>query len=184
MVGTNQHKENPRERSLVSIKEDGAIDWTELVSVWLALPDDDYGRIMRLLILTGCRREEIGDLKWSEIDKEAGTITLPPERTKNKQRHVVPRSSTALKIIEDAPHRAERDFVFGFGKKGLQDWTKPKARLDKAVTLKTPWTPHDLRRTIRTGLGGLGVLPHVAEAVLNHLPAKLIRTYDRNPIHR
>ena len=39
---------------------------------------------------------------------------------------------------------------------------------------------HDLRRTVRTGLGTLGVVPHVAEAVLNHLPAKLIRTYDRN----
>jgi hypothetical protein len=42
------------------------------------------------------------------------------------------------------------------------------------------WTVHDIRRTVRTGLGELGVAPHVAEAVLNHLPAKLIRTYDRN----
>ena len=49
------------------------------------------------------------------------------------------------------------------------------------MQLKTPWVVHDLRRTVRTGLGGLGVLPHVAEAALNHLPAKLIRTYDRNP---
>ncbi|MFZ1067439.1 MAG: hypothetical protein WAN42_18225, partial [Pseudolabrys sp.] len=48
------------------------------------------------------------------------------------------------------------------------------------ANLTAPWTVHDLRRTVRTGLGMLGVLPHVAEAVLNHLPAKLIRTYDRN----
>ncbi|MFZ1208032.1 MAG: site-specific integrase, partial [Pseudolabrys sp.] len=46
--------------------------------------------------------------------------------------------------------------------------------------LQTPWTVHDIRRTVRTGLGMLGVLPHVAEAALNHLPPKLIRTYDRN----
>jgi len=48
------------------------------------------------------------------------------------------------------------------------------------VNLKEPWTLHDLRRTVRTGLGKLGVQPHIAEAVLNHLPPKLIRTYDRN----
>ena len=48
------------------------------------------------------------------------------------------------------------------------------------MNLKEPWTLHDLRRTVRTGLGKLGIAPHVAEAVLNHLPPKLIRTYDRN----
>jgi hypothetical protein len=52
--------------------------------------------------------------------------------------------------------------------------------LEGAVKLKEEWTLHDLRRTVRTGLGKLGVQPHVAEAVLNHLPPKLIRTYDRN----
>jgi hypothetical protein len=39
---------------------------------------------------------------------------------------------------------------------------------------------HDIRRTVRTGLGALGIQPHIAEAVLNHLPPKLVRTYDRN----
>lgn len=52
--------------------------------------------------------------------------------------------------------------------------------LDAAAKLKEEWTLHDIRRTVRTGLGKLGVAPHIAEAVLNHLPAKLIRTYDRN----
>ena len=46
--------------------------------------------------------------------------------------------------------------------------------------MKEPWTVHDLRRTVRTGLGELGVQPHIAEAVINHVPPKLIRTYDRN----
>ena len=57
---------------------------------------------------------------------------------------------------------------------------KASSTLDKAAKLKEPWTLHDLRRTVRTGFGTLGVLPHVAEAALNHLPPKLIRTYDRN----
>lgn len=63
---------------------------------------------------------------------------------------------------------------------GYSGWSKAKAALDKVAKLKTPWRLHDLRRTVRTGLGMLGVAPHVAEAALNHLPPKLIRTYDRN----
>ena len=52
------------------------------------------------------------------------------------------------------------------------------------MTLKKPWTLHDLRRTGRTGLGILGVAPHIAEGVLNHLPPKLMRTYDKNKYER
>jgi hypothetical protein len=55
---------------------------------------------------------------------------------------------------------------------------KSKNEFDKALKLKTPWTLHDLRRTGRRGLGILGVAPHIAEAVLNHLPPRLVRTYD------
>jgi hypothetical protein len=64
---------------------------------------------------------------------------------------------------------------------GYGNWSKAKSKLDAIVGLKEPWTLHDLRRTVRTGLGMLGIAPHIAEAVLNHLPAKLIRTYDPPP---
>jgi hypothetical protein len=66
------------------------------------------------------------------------------------------------------------------GEGGFFSWSKSKVALDAAAKLTEEWTLHDIRRTVRTGLGRLGVAPHVAEAVLNHLPAKLIRTYDRN----
>jgi hypothetical protein len=48
------------------------------------------------------------------------------------------------------------------------------------VKLKDHWTLHDIRRTVRTGLGALGIEPHICEAVINHLPPKLVRTYDVN----
>jgi len=172
VVGTNKQDENdPRERSLSD---------TEAAAVWLAAPDNDYGRIVRLLLMTGCRRTELGDLKWSEIDIQARTMTLPPERTKNGQQHVVPLSDAALATLKNIPRRADRDYVFGLGQGGYSGWSKAKAVLDKRANLKEPWTLHDLRRTVRTGLGKLGIQPHIAEAVLNHLPPKLIRTYDRN----
>ena len=50
----------------------------ELVEIWTALGDDQYSAIVRLLILTGARRDEIGSLSWSEIDLEGAVITLPP----------------------------------------------------------------------------------------------------------
>jgi integrase len=172
VTGTNKQEEaGPRERSLSD---------PEAATVWLAAPENDYGRIVRLILLTGCRRDEIGSLQWSETDLKEKTITLPGERTKNKKPHVVPLSDSAVAILKQITQRATRDFVFGVGKGGFSGWSKSKREIDKTAKLKKPWTLHDLRRTVRTGLGKLGVQPHVAEAVLNHLPPKLIRTYDRN----
>jgi integrase len=172
VVGTNKRDENdPRERSLSN---------AETAAVWLGAADSDYGQILKLLLLTGCRRSEIGDLKWSELDTEARTITLPRERTKNHQQHIVPLSDAAMSILASIKHR-DRDYVFGRTRAGgFSGWSKSKDDFDKVVKLKEPWTVHDLRRTVRTGLGHLGIQPHIAEAVLNHIPPKLIRTYDRN----
>ena len=171
VTGTNKQEENgPRERSLTD---------AEAAAVFMAAPDNDYGRIVQLLLLTGCRRDEIGSLQWSEIDLEKRIITLPASRTKNHSEHIVPLSNRALAILKKVTRRDGRDFLFGSGKAGYSGWSKSKGALDDVAKIK-PWTLHDLRRTVRTGLGTLEVKPHVAEAVLNHLPAKLIRTYDRN----
>jgi integrase len=182
VVGTNKQEENePRDRILIKPGEKEIDDWSDAAAVWRGAPDNDYGRIVRLLMLTGCRRNEIGSLQWPEIDLlEARTITLPKERTKNGQEHVVPLCDAALAILKETPRRESRKFVFGSGEGGYSGWSQAKAALDKTTKLKQPWTLHDIRRTVRTGLGMLGVLPHVAEAALNHLPPKLIRTYDRN----
>jgi integrase len=171
VFGTNKQQENgPRERTLSD---------AEAAALFRACPDNDYGRIVQLLMLTGCRRDEIGCLQWSEIDLEARTITIPAVRTKNHNQHIVPLTDKALAILQAIPRR-DRDYVFGKGRGGYSGWSKSKVILDAAAKLKDDWTLHDIRRTVRTGLGKLGVAPHVAEAVLNHLPAKLIRTYDRN----
>jgi integrase len=171
-TGTNKRAENgSRERTLSD---------PELAAVYLNAPDNQFGQILRLLILTGCRRDEIGSLSWDEVDMDARTITLPSERTKNHQQHVVPLSGPAFDILNGIPRRASRDLVFGLRAGGFSGWSKAKGELDELIKFKEPWTLHDLRRTVRTGLGKLSVQPHIAEATLNHLPPKLIRTYDRN----
>jgi integrase len=171
VTGSNKQVVNgPRERSLSD---------AEAAAIWLATPDGDYGNIIKLLFLTGCRLNEIGCLQWSEVNLETKTITLPGSRTKNHTEHTVPLTDKAVAILEAIPRRIGRDLVFGVGKGGFGAWTKAKLNL-QAKSKTEGWTPHDIRRTVRTGLGKLGVEPHVAEACLNHLPSRLIRTYDRN----
>jgi integrase len=150
----------------------------ELKAIWNALPETDYGRIMRLLILTGQRREEIGGLRWSEIDLVKRLITLSSERTKNHRPHDVPLSKAALGILNVQPERAGREFVFGDGPRsngmdakhgGFQGWSKSKAALDEQTRSVGPWRLHDVRRTVATRMAELGVQPHIVEAVLNHV---------------
>jgi integrase len=181
--GINRQREYvERERSLIVDGEKPNYD--ELIAVWKGAPDNEYGKIVRLLILTLCRRDEIGSLGRSEFDKDARLIRLPGTRTKNGRDHVVPLSDAAMAILEPIEPREGRELLFGSGKGGFSGWSKSKEQMDEAVKIKKPWTLHDLRRTGRTGLGILGVAPHIAEAVLNHLPPKLVRTYDRNSYER
>lgn len=179
--GTNKHAGEYVERERSLIRMDGEKpNYDDLVAVWKGLPDNEYGKIVKLLILTLCRRDEIGSLERAEIDREARLIRLPGARTKNGREHIVPLSEAALAVLDTIPEREGRDLVFGYGKGGYSGWSKSKKELDELAPLKQPWTLHDLRRTGRTGLGLLGVAPHVAEAVLNHLPPKLMRVYDKN----
>lgn len=141
---------------------------SELAAIWKAAPDNDYGRIVKLLMLTGCRRNEIGNLKRHEIDSEGRVIALAGERTKNGEPHDVPLSKPALAIVEGVERQAGRDFVFGRGKGGFAGWSKAKQELDEMLSIGA-WRLHDLRHTFATRCGDLGVLPHVIEAALNHI---------------
>lgn len=154
-------KEDERERTRV-LSDD------ELVKVWRTLPEGDYGDIVRLLMLTGQRKSEIGDLQWSEIDMRRGTITLPPERVKNGREHVIFMSAPVREIIERKGKTQGRDFVFGFGRRGFSGWSRCKERLDVALGKMPAWVIHDIRRSVASGMGNLGVAPHVIEGVLNH----------------
>jgi integrase len=137
----------------------------ELKALWRGLGDDRFADIVRLLLLTGQRRNEIGLLRWSEVDLARTQITLPAGRTKNGREHSVPLSRQALAILERLPRRNTTDFVFG--ERGFPGWSRAKAALDQRLVM-APWTLHDLRRTCATQLGELGVQPHHIEAILNH----------------
>jgi integrase len=186
--GLTEH--NPVIGTKKPVKEkarDRVLNAGELVAIWNAAPpsqvrrtgDEDYGRIVQLLILTGQRRTEIGDMARPEIDPDKRVFSMGAARTKNGRPHDVPLSNGAMAIIAQVEEREDRDFLFGRGQGGFSGWGRAKADLDdrirKAATARdpkaklVPWTLHDIRRTVATGMADLGVQPHVVEAVLNHV---------------
>ena len=160
--------ETTRDRVLIKSSEKAPNPYEELIAVWggaeeLGYP---YGSAVQLLILTGARREEIGKLRWSEIDGD--TIELRGERTKNGEPHSIPLSTPAKTLIAELPRFAECPFLFTpNGRSPLTGWSSAKARLDEIVSI-APWRTHDLRRTVATGLQKLGTQLTVTEAVLGH----------------
>jgi integrase len=185
VIGTDKGSSGtPRDRVLSS---------AELAAIWAAVPANDYGRIVKLLILTGQRREEIGALRWSEIDLEKRLIELPRERTKGNRPHDVFLSDSALEILHECRRRDGRDLVFGDGAGAFSGWSKAKEALDSAIEAgrgkhapaPKAWRLHDLRRTCATGLADLSVQPHVVEAVLGHQwQTGVAGTYNRATYNR
>jgi integrase len=184
VIGTNKPPE-PEAR-------DRVLSNAEIADIWAFCRDDNFGRIVKLLLLTGARRDEIGDLVQGEIDLERDVITLPAERTKNGRSHFVPLAPVAAAILESVPRRPRADgateYLFGEGQGGFSGWSKAKAALDRRIDEArvaaaagqgkhaskpqpiADWRLHDLRRTVATLMADkLGVLPHVIEAVLNHV---------------
>src|SRR4029077_8341074 len=94
----------------------------ELQMVWRACQDDDCGRIIKLLVLTGCRRSEIGSLCWNELDIDTGMMTVPGGRTKNHRTLELTLPGVAADILRSIAARPGQDFLFGSGSGGYKSW--------------------------------------------------------------
>jgi integrase len=138
----------------------------ELRQLWLCLGNDPFSDIVRLLLLLGQRRNEIGKLQWAEVDLARKMIILPASRVKNGREHTLPLPVQALAILERQPRRNSSEFVFGG--RGIQNWSRGKRALDQRLAI-APWRLHDLRRTCATQMAELGVQPSVIELALNHV---------------
>jgi integrase len=156
-----------------------------MVKIWGALQDDDYGDIVQLLVLTLCRLTEIGGLRWDEVKFEAGIIELSPARvktgSKTGQGRRIPMSAPVKDILQRR-HRqwdGARPWVFGMGENGFTGWARAKRNLDKRADA-TGWTLHDFRRWGSTTMNNEGIaLPHVIEACLGHVIGnRASRTYN------
>jgi len=171
VTGTGKAEERSRERVL-SPAELGHLWRTQFAGQHV-----DFIDVTRLLLLTGQRRTEIGALLWSEVDFDAKLIRLPAERTKNHREHLVPLSQPAVDILRMKwAERDARSQCRGPGPKPNDarvfrafSWNAEKRILDAGLGI-APWRLHDIRRSVATHLGELGIAqPHIVETLLNHL---------------
>jgi integrase len=167
----------PRERALSD---------DELIAVWNASATEPpkTRTLIRLMILTACRRGEAAGITTGEVDRAAGLWRLPAERSKNRRPHIMPLCELALAELDAVwPEHAEEagsDWcLLGAHGSAFVGFSKLKARIDAKAGI-APWCWHDLRRSVRTGLARLGVDRLHAERALNHASAqsRLERTYD------
>jgi integrase len=171
-------------------KRERALSDAEIAEIWRAAGDaaSPYGTIVRLLILTAQRRGEVAGMPWGELSDDLVTWTLPGARTKNGAAHTVPLCTLARELLkavlsDDANERHGLVLPGAVGTP-FAGWSKAKRALDKAIkdarakfaaaagtppAPLVPWSVHDLRRTVATGLQRLGVRLEVTEAVLNHI---------------
>ena len=143
--------------------------------------------VLKFLLLTGQRIGETINARWGDMDLAAGIWRIPASETKLKRQHLVHLPSLAVELLKGLPgDKASADFVFpangtetptAFDRRVI---TRALDRLLRTGALPMPdFTPHDLRRTVRSRLSDLGVLPHVAEKVLAHKLAGVLAVYDR-----
>jgi len=145
----------------------------ELRRVWAAAEKlgGTFGPLVKLLALTGQRRDEVAGIRWDELDLDTRLWTLPPARTKNNQPHEIPLSKAALAVLQNVPRITSSPFVLttNGGASPASGYSKNKRRLDALLPAGMPaWRLHDLRRTCASGLARLGINLPVIEKVLNH----------------
>jgi integrase len=153
-------REQPRDRVL---------DPNEIKNLWLAC--DAVGgpgaALVKAMLLLGQRRNEIAGMRRSEIEGDLWRI--PAARMKGRAEHIPPLSARALAIIEAQPVINGSDFVFTVsGERPYNDFARLKQRLDGCMRPQRAWRLHDIRRTLASGLAGLGVPVATVEKILGH----------------
>jgi integrase len=141
-----------------------------------------FGPLCKVLLATGVRREEARAMTRAELNEDGTLWSLGGARTKNRRAFTVPLSPLVRSIVAAMPRiESAKGYLFTTnGETPVGGFSKYKRRLDAAMLAAArkergndvaiaPWRLHDLRRTCATGLGDLGVQPHIIEAALNHI---------------
>jgi integrase len=154
-----------------SRKRERVLTDAEIAKLWAATEKlgAPFGPVIRLLLLTGCRLNEIAGLRWEEVAEDGAAITIPGSRTKNHRDHVVPLSKAAQAILAKVGRVPESPFAFTTtGTTPISGWSKTKRRLDQLMGSVPPWRIHDIRRTVVSGMARCGIGLHIIEKAVNH----------------
>jgi integrase len=175
----------------------------EIAALWIAAGKIGYphGPAFRLLMLSALRLNEVADAAKAEMNKRDSVWVIPGARMKAKNSrarpHAVPLIQDITKIFDAIPKLSDGDFIFSttHGKKPIWIGSKIKKKLDKQMLLELKaitknrredptkvtierWTPHDIRRTVRSHLSRLKISEEAREAVLAHGRPGIKAVYD------
>jgi integrase len=179
-VRWNMRSDNPArgiERNL-EIKRKRYLNGDELARLLKALAahsDTKSANIIRLLLLTGCRKGEAFSMRWSDLDLTKGIWTKPGSTTKQKTDHVVPLSAPALQLLNEirtqqtAKRNTLGEFVFssGSGTGHVVDVKQFWAKICRNAGI-TNLRPHDLRHSYASTLASKGASLPLIGALLGH----------------
>lgn len=145
----------------------------EIVKFWSAANAErvEFGAPLKLLLLTGCRLNEVAGMTSGELSDDCMTWNIPGVRTKNGRPHLVSLAPLTREILASVRETvAGQNYIFSTtaGVSPVSGWSKIKARMDQRMKIPH-WRLHDLRRTAATGMAEIGVAPHIVEATLNHI---------------
>lgn len=178
------------------------LDDAEIRQLWACAETCGLHRLtalaLKLVLLTGQRPGEVAGMRWDELDGDTWTIPAA-RRLKTETEHTVPLPATALQLIEAAREEVQR---LGRRRRGWNDGgyvfatrngsSLTVGALDRGVSRYRAalgnrdhagaghWTPHDLRRTCRTGLSAAGVPEEIAERVIGHRHQGIVATYNQH----
>jgi integrase len=163
----------------------------ELRDLWQTFGEAGYpfGPMFRLSLLTAQRRGEIANMRWRDVDLDAGLWTIP--ETKSGRAHEVPLSRQAVTLLREVPTWTHGDYVWSTtdGKSPVSGYSKAKLRVERDTNARREkegrepmenWRLHDLRRTAATGMAHIGVSVNVISRVLNHAQTSVTAVYDRH----
>jgi integrase len=155
----------------------------ELRAVWKTAEGEDsaLSALVRVLLLTGQRREKVASMRWDDVAPD-GTWTIPTAPREKGNPGTLKLPPLAIKIIRSRSRFASNEYVFA-GRRpgepiaGFATWHlafRKRSGVDG-------WTLHDLRRTARSLLSRVGVRPDIAERCLGHaVGGAIAQTYDRH----
>lgn len=174
-----------------STSRDRTLTDEEICAVWSALErarvPKPYPALVRVLLLTGQRLEEVAGMRWEEIDRD-GVWTIPATRRIKGGPNVVPLTGDVLQLLGAT---RKKGFVFTTSDKAsasFSGFSKAKAALNATIAADRKaakldplpaWVLHDLRRTARSLMSRAGVLPDTAERVVGHVIPGVRGVYDR-----
>lgn len=185
--------------------KDRAFDEQEII--WFFKTVDAFGdehgftTALTMILYNGVRRTEMFAMPWAEYTASSGQWLIPGKRTKNGDPLLLPLSPTSQALLKARRgHSGNHPYVFpasrgdgplaGYQKRMEAFRAKMMAIAgeERGEAVEIPnWTLHDLRRTLRTGMGGLRtpegeslIQQHICERVINHRLGKMVGTYDTN----